>query len=132
MRVPTWTHALNELMLVRAHQPFAWGTNDCASFAADVAQALRGVDVLAELRGPRRTERQARRQIKAGGSIPAALLRAGLEDVHPGLAQRGDLVWLMQGRQQVLAVCWGEMAAAPGMVGLVFEPMERAERAWRL
>lgn len=131
-RCPNWTHALSALMLERANTPFAWGLNDCASFAANAAQALRGDDVLCELRGPRRTELAARRQERAIGGIPAALARAGLAEVLPSLAQRGDLVWLKQGQAHVLAVCWGELAAAPGPAGLVFEPMARAERAWRL
>lgn len=132
MRPLQWAHALSALMLERAQQPFAWGLNDCASMAADAVLALRGEDLLAELRGPRRTERAARRQERAIGGIPAALARAGLVETPPTLAQRGDLVWLAQGRQCVLAVCWGELAAAPGPEGLVFEPMERAVRAWRV
>ena len=37
LRLPNWTHRLSALMLARAQVPFAWGSNDCASFAADVA-----------------------------------------------------------------------------------------------
>ncbi|MFN3303037.1 MAG: DUF6950 family protein [Roseateles sp.] len=132
MRVPDWPRRLSALMLARQDVPFAWGLNDCASFAADAAQALRGVDVLAELRGERRTALAARRQIEAGGGIPAALARAGLAEVPPALAQRGDLLWLAQGEDHVLAVCWGELAAAPGPQGLGFASMDGAVRAWRV
>jgi hypothetical protein len=132
MRVADWPHALSALMLARANLPFAWGPNDCASFAADVALALRGVDVLDELRGPRRSARAARRQEREIGGLPAALARAGLAEVRPALAQRGDLLWLPQGRQRVLAVCWGELAAAPGPEGLVFAPALSAVQGWQL
>lgn len=131
-RLADWTRRLSTLMLARADEPFAWGPNDCASFAADAAQALRGEDVLAELRGQRRTALAARRQIEAGGGIPAALARAGLEEIVPALAQRGDLLWLPQGDDHVLAVCWGELAAAPGPAGLGFVPATDAVRAWRV
>lgn len=132
MRVPDWTHRLSALLDARRAQPFAWGGNDCASLAADAALALRGQDVLAELRGTRCTALQARRQEQAGGGIAAALARAGLAEVPPRLAQRGDLVWLAQGEQRVLAVCCGDTAAAPGVERLAFAPMEQAVRAWRL
>ena len=132
LRLPNWTHRLSALMLARAQVPFAWGSNDCASFAADVAVAVYGVDALAELRGERGGPKAARRQERAGGGIPAALQRAGLQEIAPAFAQRGDLLWLAQGHQRGLAVCWGEHAAAPGPVGLVFTPSARGVKAWRL
>lgn len=131
-RVADWTRRLGALMLDRQAVPFAWGVNDCASFAADAVQAVRGEDLLAELRGPRRTVHAALRQSIAIGGIPAAIERAGLVEVAPALAQRGDLLWLAQGGEHVLAVCWGELAAAPGPAGLAFEPVARAVRAWRV
>lgn len=132
MRLTDWTRRLSALMLEREPLPFAWGANDCASFAADAVQAQRGEDALAELRGPRRTALAARRQERDIGGIPAAIARAGLAEVPPALAQRGDLLWLEQGGEHVLAVCWGEFAAAPGPEGLAFAPAGRAVRAWRV
>lgn len=131
-RIAGWLGALDALMSERAAMPFAWGPNDCASFGADAVQVQTGEDLLHELRGSRRAARAARRQERAGGGIPAALARAGLQEVPPALAQRGDLVQLAQGDGLVLAVCWGELAAAPGPRGLVHEPMTRAVRAWRV
>jgi hypothetical protein len=131
-RVAEWTRRLSALMLDRQAVPFAWGPNDCASFCADAVLAQRGEDLLAELRGPRRTQLAARRQEREIGGIPSAIVRAGLEEVLPALAQRGDLVQLEQGGEYVLAVCWGDLAAAPGPEGLAFAPMRRAVRAWRV
>lgn len=114
--------------------PFAWGLNDCASWAADVCLAVRGQDDLAELRVPRCGPVSAGRQILRRGGIPAALARAGLQPVAPALAQRGDLVRLAPpgGGAPVLAVCMGEDALAPGPQGLAAAPMAWAVEGWRL
>ncbi len=131
-RLPDWMHRLAALIAERLDRPFAWGPNDCASFAADSVFACTGFDALAELRGHRRNARQARTREAAIGGIPAALERAGFAPVLPCLAQRGDIVMLEQGRRPVLAVCNGEDAVAPGKKGLMHAPMSRALKAWRV
>jgi cell wall-associated NlpC family hydrolase len=131
-RQTDWVAALAALVEARRLQPFAWGPNDCAAFAADAYQAMTGVDGLAELRGPRRTRREARQQLWAIGGVAAALLRAGLQPVTPALAQRGDVVLVAQGDWPALAVCVGAEAVAPGPAGLECAPMARAVAAWRV
>jgi hypothetical protein len=64
--------------------------------------------------------------------MQAMVTRCGLVPVAPGLAQRGDLVLLRQGRHPVLAVCLGEQAASPGRDGLEFRGMSDALCAWRV
>ena len=132
LKHPGWAGALAALIEARAGQPFAWGPNDCAAFVADAALAETGADVLAELRAPRRSEREALRQIRAHGGLRAVLARAGLQPVQPALAQRGDVVMVAQGAHEVLAVCMGEAAVAPGPAGLESAPMAQAVAAWRL
>lgn len=127
-----WMHRLAVLAEARQHEPFEWGPNDCAAFAADAVETQTGQDVLAELRGHRSTERQALRRERAIGGIPAAIERAGLMPVAPALAQRGDLVLIEQAPRPVLAVCLGDEAVAPGPSGLQRAPMSRAVRAWRV
>jgi hypothetical protein len=134
-RLPDWPARLAALVQQRQGEPFAWGPNDCASFAADAALALLGHDVLAELRAPRRNQREAARAIRAGGGLPAALERAGLRRVAPELAQRGDLLLLPQGRQRVLVVNLGDSLAAPGTQGLHHAGLHyalQAVAAWRV
>lgn len=127
-----WPRRLGDFVQGRQAQPFTWGPNDCASFAADAVQALTGVDMLAELRGHRLTERQALRRARAIGGIPLAIVRAGLAPVAPAQARSGDLVLLAQGAQRVLAVCVGADAVAPGVDGLAVADMGRAVMAWRV
>lgn len=130
-RLPDWPARLGAVVQQRLRQPLAWGGNDCVSFPSDCVLAMTGVDVLAALRLPRSTARQAQQQWRAVGRT-LALQRAGLQRVDPRLAQRGDLVLLRQQPRRVLAVCLGEDAVSPGPQGLQHAAMSRAVMAWRV
>ena len=41
-----WKPRLRTLIVERAKVPFEWGKNDCVSFAADVIEAMTGMDVI--------------------------------------------------------------------------------------
>jgi len=133
-RVADWPQRFGDLVAQRLTVPFVWGSNDCAAWVADAVAAQHGHDTLAELRGTRRNWREAKRQIKRGGGYAAAMARAGLPSVAPALAQRGDVVLLLQpdGPQALLAVCNGVAAMCPSHQGLVAAPMAHAVAAWRV
>lgn len=133
-RPPGWPRRLADLIVTRLHEPFAWGTNDCASFAADAVAAVLCRDALAELRGQRANELQALRRARAIGGVPAAIDRAGFDRIAPMQAQRGDLVMIRQDDEDrpVLAVCNGEHALAPGPQGLEQAAIARGVMAWRV
>jgi len=54
----------------RTKQPFAWGTNDCALFAADAVLANTGTDIASDFRGKYNTQLGSLRTISkvTGGS----------------------------------------------------------------
>jgi hypothetical protein len=94
------TRSYHEFLLNRAKAPFAWGTNDCALFAADGVKAITGVDIAADFRGKYTDEASALtaiRDICSGTTVADAAVycasKAGLTELtHPLKAQRGDLV----------------------------------------
>lgn len=131
-RIPQWPAALATLIEARAHVPFAWGPNDCASFVADAVLAMTDADLLNELRGTRRTIRAARQQIKRIGGVSAVIERAGLRPVPVALAQRGDVLLIEQGDWPVLAVCNGAEALGTGIEGLAVSTMDKVVAAWRV
>ena len=51
MRRADWPERLAEFIEARRLEPFAWGKNDCALFAADAVNLLIGVDYAESLRG---------------------------------------------------------------------------------
>lgn len=146
-RRPGWPARLHDLVAERLARPFAWGSNDCATFAADVALALHGQDTLASLRNaarPRANARWGTRQARRAGG-PAVLEQCGLVPVAPALARVGDIVLVQQPRpalpaagdrrrapRPALALCNGEVALAVGPQGLEMVPMTQALAAWRV
>jgi hypothetical protein len=113
-RLPDWPERLADLLDTRLAMPFAWGSHDCATFAADEAEAV----------------------ISALGGLEAAAddaLRAiGAVDCPPALAQRGDLALFLTGNMPALGVIEGADVVAPGFDGLRRVPVAAATRAWAL
>ena len=130
-RLLFWPRALDALVRERMNQPFAWGTNDCALFAADCVLEVTGVDPAADVRGTYDSAASAARMLeKAGGVFGLAQARLGPR-IAATLAQVGDVAMVQQDGRDVLAVCMGEHALAPGAGGLVWLPMSAAQCAWR-
>lgn len=132
LRHPDWDARLSDLLQGRMLAPFAWGPNDCAALGTEAALAVRGTDVLAELRVPRASRWEALRQLARLGGLRAVLLRAGLKPAPAESARAGDLVLLAQDDWPVLAVCVGQEALAPGEQGLEAAPLTQALEAWPL
>lgn len=131
-RLRDWQSRLQACLAERWAQPFAWGAQDCALFAADCADACTGVDPAADLRGTYSDAAGAARVVaELGGLAAIAAARMGPE-IAPALAQPGDIGLVLNDGRECLAVCTGGMWHAPGAAGLCALPMAQAQRAWRL
>jgi hypothetical protein len=94
------TRAFDKFLRERAKMPFAWGTNDCALFAADAILANTGTDIADDFRGKYTTALGALRTIATVTTgttvVDAAAYCAAkhnlTEHTHPLMAKRGDLV----------------------------------------
>lgn len=129
-RLHHWQTAYAAFMAERLAMPFAWGTNDCAIFAADCVLAITGVDVaLPELRG-HTTELQAARVLKAHGGVVGIATSALGEPVSSVFANVGDVVLCSADGRDMLAMCNGSTAMAPGPRGLV--PVAMGAQCWRV
>lgn len=114
-------------------RPFAWGANDCVTWAADVRLALTGEDLATGWRGRYSTPRGAARLIRRMGfrSLTAAVtaaLGAPLPSVL--MAQRGDVV--REGAVEAFGICAGRMALFLSPDGLTERPIEDCGMAWRV
>jgi len=131
-RLQDWPERLAALVEARREAPFAWGSNDCALFAADAIIAVTGDDPAASFRGYA-SEQEAEgvlRTLGLEGTVAAALAEFGCGACQPGLVQRGDVALALLGNQPTMTVVLGEVLAGPGPEGLVFLPMARILRAW--
>ena len=109
-------------------QPFAWGTNDCVTFAARSTCALTGRN---PLRGIARwkTERGALLALARAGGIDIAV-SAVLTEVPIALAHRGDVGAVEDERGMFLMVIDASILVGPGVEGLIYYPRERLVHSW--
>lgn len=131
MRRDDWPERLAALIEERQAIPFAWGKNDCATFAADVALDLTGDDPLHDLRGRWDSEFSAARVLVELGGMRAAV-DARLPCVPVAMAHRGDVALVEQGDEQLLGVIVGERVACVSRDGIEYVPRDRAVCAWSI
>lgn len=129
-RLPDWPERLADYLARSRTAVFAWGSTDCACFAAGDVLAITGCDVLP---GRWADRAEAVRILREQGGLVAAVDAALPRLPSPAYAQRGDVVLVQasvpRGRRW-LAVCDGARAWAPGPAGLVAVPMTHAVHAW--
>ena len=133
-------------LLARKTEPFAWGSNDCALFAADAILANTGTDIAAEFRDKYTTHLGAFktiREVTGGSSVVDAVTycaeKFGLvEYTYPLMAKVGDLVLVENGDDIIAGVIHlnGIHVVSVAETGLVRLPILNAAgkptvvRAW--
>lgn len=131
-RADNWPAVLADAIEGARERPFSFGAHDCALFAADTVRAMTGFDPAAAFRGAYDSERGAMKIIAGHGGLHAIACAAFGDPVEPSLARRGDVVLTAQAGRYSLGVCVGRQFAVPGVDGLVFVEMGRADCAWRV
>jgi hypothetical protein len=130
-RLDDWADRLKAAIEAKAHEPHSWGDNDCALFAADVIEAMTGVDIAKDFRGKYTTEIGAARMLKkAGFSSLSELGNSMLESVPPSFARRGDIVIMPGELGDYFAVCLGHVCAGPGASGVIYDRRTLSKEAF--
>jgi hypothetical protein len=130
-RLRDWQSRLSALLAERRHAPFAWGANDCWTFAADCVVAISGHDPAKGLRS-HQTAVGASKSLAPIGSLPdLADARLGAR-IAPALAQAGDIGLAMLEKHPTYLVCVGDAWVGPGEDGLLRLPRDTpVYLAWR-
>ena len=128
-RLPDWPDRLIAFVAAREHVAFAWGAQDCCSFAADCAIALTGEDPMQDLRGAYDDAKSATRLL---ATPLAQLIGDRLPEIPRGLAQRGDIVIVDQDGRDAAMIVDGEWLIGAGPDGLVRVPRRLATRAFHV
>jgi len=131
MRLPDWQLRLAEFGQARASMPFAWASNDCCTFAADAVKAITGED-LRDAFPAYGGAIAAARAIEEGGGLQRLASQFLGVPVGPKMAAVGDVVLVLNADREMLAICNGTSALAPGECGMVLVSMEAALAAWRI
>jgi hypothetical protein len=130
-RLRDWQSRLDRCIRERRLMPFAWGSNDCALFAAACVDAVVGQDLAADLRGYS-SEAEAQQIIEAHGGLEAIVTARLGEPVAPMLARVGDVGLVAVQTGECLAVCGGYHWHAPGPNRMMTLPLDAARVAWRV
>ena len=131
MRHPDWPGRLDAVVSAAARRRFRYGDFDCCLFAADVVNAITGVDRAAELRGYR-SRRQALVILeRAGGFVPLVTRLLG-PAIPAAQAGRGDVIFGYPIVDGAVGVCLGRSVAFAGPKGVSFYPRSVAALAWRI
>jgi hypothetical protein len=130
-RYHDWQLRLEAFIRERSSVPFAWGSNDCASFAADAVRALTGDRLLPALRGYT-SVREALGALRHAGGLSGIATMALGGPLSPRVANVGDVVLVRIGKRDALGVCNGGTVLGPGVSGVVAVPMAQALRCWRV
>ena len=125
-----WQSRLADFVASRESSPFVWGSNDCALFVCDAIAAMSGHDPAIDVRGYASEKGAARVVKKLGGMREIGATRFGAE-IHPMLAQVGDVGLVEVDGRESFALCGGQLWLGPGPEGLVRLDIGVAVMAWR-
>jgi hypothetical protein len=128
-----WHRLLHSFIESRRLTPFAWGTNDCCTFAADAMLAITGSDPMDDHRGYH-TAKEALLIMGSNGLFLFAddvLTGKGYLPIALPFATLGDVVGVILRDRETLAVHLGNTIAAPGKDGVVFIRPTEVVKAWR-
>ena len=141
-RVKNWdTKAYHDYLVAVASKPFAWGSNDCALFAANGIKAITGVDVADDFQGKYTDEASAFALIQkvtggttVGDAAAHCAKKYGMtERANPLFAARGDLVVFQAPTGSLVAGLVhlnGRHLISVGESGLFRFPISKVQRAW--
>lgn len=133
-RLPDWPERLAEYIDRKRRQPFAWGANDCATFAAGAVSAITGARLADLLPGVWGNVHEADRLMRDMAGLQAGAIRMLGEPVRGDLARhapRGSVVCVeIEGRATLGMLASGSAWCAPGEHGLVFRPAGEVRMAW--
>lgn len=133
MKLDDFPERLAAFLAERQDIPYAWGTNDCALFAADAVQAVRGDDPISDLRGQWHDEASAMALLESLGGLIGFMDSRFKRRQTAALAQRGDVVMVrMDDGSPSLAVVDVTYCAAPADLGLLYIPTTHARIAWEV
>lgn len=127
-----WYAALDAHFASHENLPFAWGTNDCCTFAADWVLLATENDPMADVRGLDSAFAAHSALEAEGGMLAAVDARMGNHIPGP-FAQAGDIAMItLDNGYNAMAVCIGAFLAVPGDEGIQLVTMDRAEATWRV
>lgn len=130
MRKENWPHLLTEYIYQKRNEPFEWSKNDCWQFSIGAVKAISDMDLTGVYEY--QTARRAAELMQENGGMIAVAEKHYGESKSIMLAQRGDVVCLINAGRELLGVCLGEMSAFVAESGIILKPTLDCEKAWSI
>ena len=132
-RRPDWPRQLAQYVERFRNERFAWGYNDCLTFALRWERMVALRSRFLDAHFIYNTAEEANTLICEHGLYDVwEVLDQRLERDHFKFAQKGDLVAQIQHDQPSVGICIGNKFCAPGYKGLVFRDMVRGFHVWKV
>jgi len=114
--------------------PFAWGTNDCCTFAAGAADAMCGTTLKADVAANYTDEVSARAYLATFDSMEAAVTQwVGTASLAPNFAGPGDVVLMSGNNGPTTGICLGaNCASAGGSEGAQYRGRDAIICCWKI
>lgn len=134
MRKKDWRERLHSKLRELQQKPFAWGYNDCVTFAADCAEVMTGEDPIKDIRGTWSNKREALKAMKdySGSAKLVDCCNKMLESKPIVFASVGDVIVCDGENGQFVAVVVGHTAVGPTSTGLQHVPIASAIAAYEV
>ena len=133
-RIAGWEANLIETIEIHRHEPFAWATNDCFTFAVRCEESVCGKTRFPELYKAKYTNQfgSMRAFMREGYYGMIDCMDQRLDEIDMRVARRGD--WSVVGTPDGLAVggLTGDKIAVTGEQGLLFFDYSQGVKAWRI
>jgi hypothetical protein len=124
--------ALQQYLDSVRNEPFAFGSHDCALFAARCVDAMRGTSFASRVLSLNcRSAKDYRSMLRKGATLEAMTI-AELGDPVSDAPQDGDVVLARIGGRSVLCIASPPVLLAAGPVGVIPIPMSCAMMTWRI
>jgi len=140
-RFEDWSARLGDALAAAADadMPFEYGKHDCFLVVCDAVLAITGIDLAADFRGyvgDAGVQRLLADNGGVAGIAEAMTAKHGIPEIPPGLAQRGDLVIILddKGRETfaIVDLTGAKVCALTYAGGWATRPVACIERAWRI
>lgn len=130
-RVSGWERHFAAYLKAHRHTPYAWGVNDCVTFACGLVAAMTGTTLLQPTWTDEATALRA--LVPLGGLEAAATSVLGAPVSGWKHAHRGDVVLVEQDGRPALMICTGHTLCGPNHAGgLAHLKLSAALKVWRV
>lgn len=123
---------LQQYLDMMRDRPYEWGVHDCAMFAANAVDNMRGTSYALKVQAFGATSARAYRALLRGGRTLESMASEVLGEPVIKKIEEGDVVQIGKGRRAALGIACPPVALVASEVGYMPVPLASVTRIWRI